>query len=376
VALFKKRGKWYIDYYYEGRRIRECIGTRKRQAKDALNARKGEIVQGRFNLAAVGPSPRFEEFVEEYKEWAKVNLRSYAILIVPRVRCLLRYFAGLRLREITPWVIEKYKAQRRAELAAPGPPPKNGRRRQEHEPPRYIMPSTINRDLGVLSAILTKAVEWGRLREHPIKGGKVKRLHEGTTRERELTDEEEERLIKLSPGWLQDVIVVAVDTGLRRAELVGLSWDRVDLVRAEVRLDETKSGRARRVPLTSRAHAILSRLRRTGAGSTGPLAVRPGKWPWRVVSAFRRARSRAGLKDFRFHDLRHTYATRLVRAGADLLTVARLLGHRDLRMVQRYAHPGAADARRAVLALERRARTSPQMDTSSKKGLRRVTVTP
>jgi integrase len=239
-----------------------------------------------------------------------------------------------------------------------------------------VKPATVNNELKVLSSLLSKAVEWGRLAEHPMKGGKVKPLHAPNTLERELSDEEEERLLKASPTWLQDLIMVAVDTGLRRGELVGLCWDRVDLARAEVRLTETKNGKERRVPLTARAHGVLSRVRRTRAEEAGPFPPGPGKRPWVVASAFRRARTQAGLTDFRFHDLRHTFATRLVRAGVDLITIARLLGHSDLRMVLRYAHPGAADARRAVQALENRARSGHQVDTTSEKGLRLIAVTP
>jgi integrase len=194
--------------------------------------------------------------------------------------------------------------------------------------------------------------------------------------ERELTDEEEERLLKHSPPWLQDAIVFAVDTGLRPGELTHLSWDCVDLASGEVRLLETKNGRDRRVPLTARARALLLHRRAAAPEERGAFPSGPSDRPWILASAFKRARARAALTDVRFYDLRHTFATRLVRAGVDLITVARLLGHQDLRMVQRYAHPGAADARRAVQALEARQRTGHKWGTPNEKGLRLIAATP
>jgi integrase len=376
MALFRKRGKWYIDYYYQGQRIRECAGTNKRRAQKALDARKGEIVQGRFKLQEVKSSPLFEEFATEFLEWAKANYRAWETHHAAHLRPVQAYFQGKRLHEITTWLVEKYKAHRLQQVTQRPRTLTPNRDKDKTQPPQYLKPATVNNELKALSSLLTKGLEWGRLAEHPMKGGKVKKLRESNTLERELTDEEEERLLKASPAWLQDLIAVDVDTGLRQAELVGLSWDRVDLAGRDVRLMETKNGKERRVPLTDRAHAVLARLRRTRTKEDGPFPSRPGKRPWILASAFRRARTRAGLSDFRFHDLRHTFATRLVRAGVDLLTVARLLGHSDLRMVQRYAHPGAADDRRAVQALEKRARHGHQVDTRSQKRLRLMVATP
>ncbi len=77
MALYRKQGKWYIDFYYQGRRVRECIGTSKRRAQKALDTRKGEIVQGRLSLQQVKPSPLLEEFAEEFLRWAKANCRAW-----------------------------------------------------------------------------------------------------------------------------------------------------------------------------------------------------------------------------------------------------------------------------------------------------------
>jgi len=376
MRIYKRGKTWSIDYSAQGQRIREAVGPSKRLAKKALESRRGEIVQGRFKLQEVKSSPLLQEFAKEFLKWAKANCRSYESHHASHLKPIHAYFQGKRLHQITPWLIEKYKAHRLQQPTQRPQGPKPNQGNGNPTPVQYVKPATVNNELKVLSSLLSKAVEWGHLSQHPMKAGKVKCLREPKGIERELTDQEEERLLKASPPWLQDLIVVALDSGLRRGELVGLSWDRLNLPAREIRLTETKNGKGRRVPLTARAHAALSRLRRTRAEEPGPFPSGRGKHPWIVASAFRRARTRGGLSDFRFHDLRHTFATRLVRAGADLITVARLLGHSDLRMVQRYAHPGEADARRAVHALEAPRRTWHKVGTEAEKGPRLMAVTP
>ena len=344
MALFKKHGKWYIDYYYQGERIRQSIGPSKRAAVQALAARKGEILQGRFNLHQVKPTPRFEAFAEEYLEWARIHHRSYRRFTVLRMGVLLPFFRGKRLQDLTPWVIEKYKAQRR------------------HE----VKPATVNRELAVLSSMLSKAIEWDHLREHPMKGGRVKRFQEENHPERILSDEEEPRLLSAASARLRPVIILALDTGARLGELLSLTPAHVDLRQREIHLLQTKSGKARRVPLTDRACAVLEELVREAKDGEPLCGAARGERPWWLINAFERACSSAGIRGLRFHDLRHTFATRLVTNSVDLATVQKLLGHADIRMTLRYAHPTSRDMARAVEILNARAEHGHNMDTSTK----------
>ncbi|MCI0656403.1 MAG: site-specific integrase [Acidobacteria bacterium] len=189
--------------------------------------------------------------------------------------------------------------------------------------------------------------------------------------ERILTGEEEPRLLKVSPPWLQDLLVVALDTGLRLGELLALKRDGVDLGRRLLKVVHTKNGRARSVPLTSRAVGALAARMRSGSGGGEIFRSGAGEAYWRVRSAFLRACALAKINGLRFHDLRHTFATRLVTSGVDLATVQRLLGHSDIRMTLRYSHPSSADVIEAVRRLEQRVRDGHQVDTKGD-GLRRA----
>lgn len=344
MAILKRGKVWYIDYYYKGRRIMERVGKSKRMAQLALEARKGEIAQGRFKLEQVRSSPRFEDFCDEYLEWAKVNHRAWRTHDMGHLKPVMAYFQERRLGEITTWLIEKYKAMRLEK----------------------VRPATVNRELTVLSSIFSRAVEWGRLERHPMKGGQVRWFREVGAIERVLDYKEEEVILKESPVWLQDLLVVALDTGMRLGELAGLKAVDIDLPRGFVTVRGTKNGRDRRIPLTTRAREAFSRRLREVSPDGLLFYGGPGERPWRIDSAFRRACARAGIKGLRFHDLRHTFATRLVQRGIDLITVQRLLGHSDLRMVQRYAHPGEGEARRAIFLLDINARDGSKMEAKGK----------
>jgi integrase len=227
-----------------------------------------------------------------------------------------------------------------------------------------IKDTTINRDLNALRSVLSKAVQWGVLSEHPmrtVRNAKVDTIG----RLRYLSDDEEQRLRGVLAArdeathhgdHMVPVVLLALNTGLRRGELLALTWDAVDLVGAllTVKGSSAKSGRTRRVPLNVEAIAVLRAWRLEGWVPTG--LVFAGRDGGRMVSlktAWKTIATAAKLKDFRFHDLRHTFASRLVQAGVDLNTVRELLGHADLTMTLRYAHLAPGDLAAAVARLVR-----------------------
>lgn len=343
MAIFQKRGKWYIDYYAEGRRIRESAGASRREAARALAARRGEIVQGRFKLAGVKRSPLFEEAAAEYLAWARANLRAWR----RQERALARlrhFFAGRRLRDITAWLIERYKQERLKAMVRGRP----------------IRPTTVNRELACLKRLFTLAIAWGKAESNPVRG--VKFFREDGRCERILTPAEIEHLLAACRAPLRPMVVLALHTGMRRGEILGLTWERVEIERGVVTLRRTKSGTERRVPLNADAVEALRGQPRAGAYVFG------GEAPYRDnKNGWRSARRRAGLSGVRFHDLRHTWASALVAAGVDLRTVQELGGWCSLAMVERYSHPTPEAKRRAVTALEVAfaARTRHQTDTTA-----------
>lgn len=160
---------------------------------------------------------------------------------------------------------------------------------------------------------------------------------------------EERRLILAAAKHLKPLIALAIDTGGRRVELLEPDWCNVDLGRGRITFAKTKNGENRSIRLTSRAKAILEDL---GHKSEGPVFTYGRKAMGDVKTSFQRAREKAGLDDVRFHDLRHTFASRLVQQGVSLYEVMHLTVHKSVSMAQRYAHLAPDFQESAIAALE------------------------
>jgi integrase len=150
-----------------------------------------------------------------------------------------------------------------------------------------------------------------------------------------LTVEEEQRLVDRAARHLVPIIRFAVDSGGRLSEILGLDWRNVELEHKLVRFVDTKNGEDRTVRLCDRACATLASL---GPREKGPVFVYRGRPIKSVKAAFNAARQKAGVENVRFHDLRHTFASRLVQGGVPLYDVMHLMGHKSLDMAQRYSH--------------------------------------
>ncbi len=326
MAVYRdeKTGKWFIDYYYRGKRIRECAGTNKRMAEQALSIRKAEILQGKFNIEKLTPSPRFEQFTTDFLAWSQANKRSFE-RDRSLVKNLLGAFRGKLLSEITTWLIEKYKKDRQAAMIHGRP----------------IRPATINREVACLKRMFTKAIEWGKATENP--GGKVKLLREDNRRERILTPEEQQRLLAACTAHSRPFVVTALHAGMRLREILNLRWDQVDFGRGYLTVEYTKNGKSRKIPMNRTLTATLKAVTNRGPYVFG------GEQPYGAIkTSFKAALLRAGISGCRFHDLRHTFASSLVAAGVDLVTVKELLGHSEISMTMRYSHPTPENKRRAV----------------------------
>lgn len=200
--------------------------------------------------------------------------------------------------------------------------------------------ATINRQLAELSTILTAAVkEYGWLDDSPMR--KVKLLPEPRGRVRFLSDAEREALLRECKAHSPDlfaVVVAALSTGARRGELVNLRWPDVNMQRQTMTFQETKNGERRTVPIVGMAATILAERRKVRRIDTD--LVFPGVTgrPLEIGKMFREACARAEIKDFRFHDLRHTAASYIAMNGGTLAEIAEVLGHKTLQMVRRYTH--------------------------------------
>ncbi|MGQ0511547.1 MAG: tyrosine-type recombinase/integrase [Betaproteobacteria bacterium] len=240
---------------------------------------------------------------------------------------------GLKLSELTPAVLSAARNQLLASEV---------RRQSNSAAHRKKSPATVRRYLAAFSHTLSVAVtDWNWIDDNPLR--KVSKPSEARGRTRFLEREELERLLKACEGsknpHLPTIVVLAVSTGMRQGEIMGLRCHDVDCATGRITLTMTKNGDLRVVPLAGRALQLL-KARIENAEKQDDLLF-PGRKPDRpseISQAWTTAVKRAGLIDFRFHDLRHSAATFLVDAGATDLQIASVLGHRTLQMVRRYAH--------------------------------------
>jgi len=207
-----------------------------------------------------------------------------------------------------------------------------------------VAPATVDKSLSVLKAFFSWCEHQGIFNHNPIR--KVKLFNANNERIRYLSDEEYERLLTEAEKircYLRPMIVLAVHTGLRRGNLLRLRWDHIDFVTNRIRLtDSTKNRRTLTVPLNDTAIEILETLKKKSGESQYVFPHFEGKLAGEAIqdvkNGWKTAVKRAGISNFRWHDLRHCFASWLVMKGVDLPVVQELLGHRNIRMTLRYAH--------------------------------------
>lgn len=207
---------------------------------------------------------------------------------------------------------------------------------------KYRTNATVNRYMACLSTVLTKAFrEYGWIEENPM--FKVTKKTESRGRIRFLSDEERNALLKAceqaSNPLINLLVIIALSTGARFSEITGLKWENVDLKRKMFYFMDTKNGDNRAVPISLTAYNLLkehNKIRKINTDFVFPRA--DGKKPLELRHQWEEAIKRAGIKDFRFHDLRHTAASYLAMNGATLVEISEILGHKTMQMVKRYSH--------------------------------------
>ena len=336
MGTVRKRGKGYeIDYYADGRRYREVAGVTRKEAFEFLGKRLREIRERRFfGTRSIKPIP-MEELIDEYlKGFTGKSIEAERI----HLNIIKDYFKRRIVSQITVYDVEKFIMIRR------NAPKKSGESRSA---------ATCNRELGVLKRLLNKAVAWGMAATNPALS--VKPLREPEGRNRYLSIEEAGRLIDASPDHLKPILLTALDTGMRRGEILKMQWRDIDFENRLIFLPETKNGTPRYVPISDRLRESLQRLPRR-VRSDYVFAGAPGKGkegiPFHDVrTSFKKACEKAGIENFRFHDLRHTTASHMTMRRVPDRTVGEILGHKSPEMTKRYSHLSPGHLRDAVNSL-------------------------
>ncbi len=330
MGVYYENDNWHIDYRLpNGKRRREKVGPSKKLAEIVLGKRKVEIAEGRFLDVRKNEKIKFEDFAAEFLNiHSKVNKKSWKSDFY-NLGTLEKYFGGKYLYTITIKDIEKFKVERASQVA----------------------PATVNRELATLKTMFSKAVLWEKLHDNVTKP--VKFLNEPKGRLRFLEREEIVKVLTNCNKKLRPIVVLALNTGMRRGELFGLKWHDVDFKNNIITLLDTKNGEKREVYINEQVKTALIRVRKHPE-SQYIFCNSLGKPHHDIRKSFFTALKKSGIKDFHFHDLRHTFASQLVMSGIDINTVRELLGHKDIRMTLRYSHLSPSYKRRAVDILGRK----------------------
>jgi len=316
MSLRKRGGIWWLDIRApNGERIRRTTETaNKAQAQEFHDRLKSEL----WRVAKMGDRPQ-HTWNEAVVRWLRESSHKATIdQDKAHLRWLDAYLAGKQLDSISRTMVDRITEAKLAE---------------------GVRNATVNRVLEVLRAILRKCVnEWEWLDRTP----KIRMLKEPTRRIRFLSGEEAQRLLGALPPHLADMAAFTLATGLRRANITGLLWSQVDVVRrlAWIHPDQAKARRAIAVPLNAQALSLVTK--QVGKHPTHVFSFR-GKPLYQVsTKAWYQALERAGIHDFRWHDLRHTWASWHVQMGTPLFALQELGGWESTEMVRRYAHLSAA----------------------------------
>jgi integrase len=326
MGLYRRGKIYWFSIQYQGKRIQESTGTRSKKVAERIYAKVlSEIQEGRWYQAEKAKTITFSELVEKYmKKYQKQRDPS-------SIKHLLPYFGEMRLSDIVAETVEDYIMERAD---------------------REAKPATIYQEFALGRRVFNVARRrWHWVASNPFADVQFSELLKiDNARDRWLSVEEEKVLLAhATPSYIKDVIVFAIHTGCRRGEIISLTWkDHMDLRRRVITVKATKNGTIKSIPMSETLFRILSRRSKIRhiSGRVFPVEALTLK------DAFERAVKKAGIRDLHFHDLRHTFATRLVQAGVDLLAVKSLLGHRSLKMTERYAHHYPESLRPSVKVLD------------------------
>ena len=303
------------------------------------------IREGRHFKTTEAKRHTLAELIDRY---IKIVLPSKPKAIQKQTALLQRWKDGIgsyALIDVTPSVIAECRDKLASEITLRG---------------KVRSPATVNRYMAALSIALSTAMkEWGWLDDTPMR--KVTKGKESRGRVRFLSDDERTHLLKAckesSNPYLYPIVVLALSTGMRQGEIMGLTWDVVDLNEGRAILHETKNGERRAIAITGHALELLKdlcKVRRIDIKLLFPAKENAPQKPQKHMdlrTPWERAVKKAELQDFKFHDLRHSAASYLAMNGASLAEIAEVLGHKTLHMVKRYAHLSEGHTARVVASM-------------------------
>ncbi|UCF03237.1 MAG: site-specific integrase [Deltaproteobacteria bacterium] len=313
-----------------GKRIRYTYKTKKEAVAQEAKLVSLKAEKRDFLEVKPGYTTTFNELVEKYESFKRDDVKRFDDNIKKPLGRAKDHFNDLLLAAISSYELSEFMAKFKKDF--------------EQEYNRKPSRSTINKQVHVLSNLFTMSVEWGMLDKSPfeqMKNGRKRTLRvKEQNREVFLTPEEANKLLEEAPDHLREIIIVALNTGMRRGEILGLRWDRIS--RSWIYLKETKTDDQRQVPINEDVARVLKviKARQMKEGTfekSGRVFLFDGKPLSSIKTAWYATCRRAGIK-CRFHDLRHTFASWYLKKRKNIPALQKLLGHKEITMTMRYAH--------------------------------------
>jgi integrase len=355
--ITNKSGKasWQIDYIDPaGKRVRQTF-KKKKDADAELGKRVSLIAENRYLDVKKDYKTNLDELLKKYEEnfQHQVSFKNAKVVYLENFR---EHFGNDTLLANIRYVdVETYRNHLKQK---PISTIKRGRKFIK----RLRADASVNREMSCLHHIFSKAVEWEMMERSPFDRGKSLILKENNKRMRFLNEHEIERLIAECPPHLRTVVECGINTGMRRGEILSLKWSQIRS--GFIYLSKTKTNEARQIPINDDLEKVFNLIRSEQNPKadnildlTGkPLKRTPSEYvfiydgqPFKEIkTAFNTALREAGIDDFRFHDLRHTFASQVLLKGGSLKDVQELLGHKTMTMTLRYAHLTQERKRTAV----------------------------
>ena len=340
-----KKGSFFVAFSYKGKRYRMKIAAQNmEQAKKIATEIEYEVLAGNSKVLQKLKQVTLSELAARYLEYAKSSKRSWDRDIVSLKNILNMVIDNKKLGDyavdsIKVAHIQKYQVLRKREL-------------NERYAARGIAVedrnfATCNRELACLRHIFNMGIEWELLSKNPVVSKAIK-FDKERSRGRTLEDDEFFRLLKVCTGQLYQIVIVALNTGMRRGEILGLKWENVKVDQGKIEVKHTKTDEDRFIPINAFLRSLLGSMPRR----SGYLFVnRQGGKMSSIKTAWGNAIRKAGIEDFHFHDLRHTVATRLARAKVTESVIAMIHGHKRSTMTARYINPHWDEMAEAVEVL-------------------------
>ncbi len=329
-----KSGKkaWYSNFTVRGDRKKikveaqnktQAIKMARKLEEDFIN-RKYDFIDKRPPLSFGELSQRYISFAKDHKKsWDRdvVSLKNITKMIINNKR-----FGDYHVSDITTFHVQKYQIQRKREVD------KRLEKKGIAVEDRNF--ATVNRELACLKTIFYCGKDWDLLEKNPVASKSIKFFPE-KRRERYLSESELKNILSVSSGYLRNIIIIAINTGMRSGEIFNLKWQNIDYTLRRIHVTNTKTNKDRFIPINDYLFATFQSIEN---GGEYLFTNRFGKPFGSIKNSFKKVLNQANISSFRMHDCRHTYATYLANNGVDEITISELLGHSRGSITSRYSH--------------------------------------